>query len=173
MRAHLPRLLTASLCLALAACSDQDQGIQNPFDNGLLGQKLDPDQIFGGTLDKNDIFGSGNLLGDLLGGGRTGGDTGENLTRLTITATGVTQTIDRRDRYDLTVSGSDNVLTIGEDNDIRKLLVSGDRNTITVGQRARVETLELTGFNNLVRVPAGSGITIARDTGADNTLESY
>lgn len=158
--------------LLLSGCAEEDRPA-DPFENGLFGENLGSDGVFGGTLEGDDVLGGGSFFDELFGGGGNGATEGETVAAVSVTTSAVTQTIDRSDRYDLTISGSDNVVTVGEDNDIRTLLVSGDRNTVTVGRGTAVETLEFTGFNNLVRVPQGSGIRVARDTGADNTLETY
>ncbi len=167
-------LLTATL--VLVGCAEDGQTVQNPFENGFFGGKLGTNGLLpGGTVGKADLLGGGSFFDSFLPSSARGGNTSdtETVAQVIVSSTGATQTIDRSDRYDLTVSGADNVLTVGDDNDVRKLLVSGDRNTVTVGRGTQVETLELTGFNNLIRVPSSSGITIARDTGADNTLETY
>lgn len=146
------RILTIGLVivsLGLAACSEEDLP-QNPLEDGL----------FGGNIFDMGLFGSGG-----------GGIINPDIPQVLIDESNTTQTVTRDDRYDLTVSGSENDITIAPNSEIRNMLVSGDRNVIEFESGTTVEDLDITGRNNVVRVPDGSGIVIDNDSGSDNSFE--
>jgi len=144
------RILTLSLLilsLGVSGCSEEDT-LANPLEDGL----------FGGSIFDMGLFGSGGIIDP-------------DVTQVLIDASNTTQTVNRDDRYDLTVSGSENEITIASNSDIRNMLVSGDRNVIEFNSGTTVEDLDITGRNNVIRVPDGSGIVIDNDSGSDNSFE--
>jgi hypothetical protein len=144
------RILTLTLLiLALGAsgCSEDDAGLGNPLEDGL----------FGGNIFDMGLFGSGGIIDN-------------SVPQILIDESNTTQTVTRGDQYDLTVSGSDNVITIAANSEIRNMLVSGDRNTIDFRSGTTVEDLDISGRNNTITVPDGSGIVVDNNSGSDNTF---
>ena len=82
---------------------------------------------------------------------------------------GETVTIDRTDVYNLTVSGMNNTVTVGEYNQIHNLFVTGYNNILTIQMYTTVDSFRVSGADNTIYVPAGSGITFI-DTGFGNQL---
>ena len=86
-----------------------------------------------------------------------------------VAGVGETTTIDRSDVYNLTISGLDNTVTVGEGNEINNLTITGYNNLLTIGRDTTVKRFSVTGADNTVYVPAGSGITFD-DSGSGNQL---
>ncbi|MEA3410649.1 MAG: DUF3060 domain-containing protein [Pseudomonadota bacterium] len=142
------RILTTALLLLFlgaAGCSEDD-AFDNPLEDGL----------FGGNIFDMGLFGSGEIIDN-------------SVTEVLIDASNTTQTVNRDDRFDLTVSGSENDITIDSNSDIRNMLVSGDRNSITFRGGSKVEDLDCSGNNNTIIVPEGLDIVIDNENCSDNS----
>jgi hypothetical protein len=144
------RILTLTLLiltLGASGCSEDDAAFGNPLEDGL----------FGGNIFDMGLFGSEGIIDN-------------SVPQVLIDESNTTQTVTRNDQYDLTVSGSENVITIAANSEIRNMLVSGDRNQIDFRSGTTVEDLDISGRNNAITEPDGSGIVVDNDSGSDNSF---
>lgn len=88
---------------------------------------------------------------------------------VTVSDSDTTQVIDENEIFNLTISGSNNNVTIRSGNSIENLLLSGSSNILTIETDTTVADFQVAGDDNTIYVPVGSGISFA-ESGAGNTL---
>ena len=81
--------------------------------------------------------------------------------------------VEIRDTTDVAVTASRSTRTILEGSPIGDLYIAGNNNLLTFESNVTVEYICITGADNSIRVPAGSGVTVDRDSGSGNLVIEY
>jgi uncharacterized lipoprotein YehR (DUF1307 family) len=95
---------------------------------------------------------------------------GATINTIDISSTGASTTVNETGTFNLIISGTDNTVSVSENNDIKALTVSGDNNLITINSGSTVQTLVISGNDNVIDDLSDS-ITSWEDTGSGNSVQ--
>ena len=87
-----------------------------------------------------------------------------------IVGSGTNHWIDENVIYDLTVTGSNDIVLIKGNNELRKLAIVGSNNMFTISDNVTIEQINATGSDNTLSVPVGSGFAFHSNTGSGNQI---
>ncbi|MBK1853325.1 hypothetical protein FE845_18440 [Marinobacter sp. 1-4A] len=88
-----------------------------------------------------------------------------------VSSTGTTSDINETGKYNLKISGTGNLLTVKEDNEINALKISGTGNTLIIEDNTTVNSFTISGTGNTVFIPIDSGISFS-GSGTGNLLKT-
>jgi hypothetical protein len=89
-----------------------------------------------------------------------------------ISGSNITETVAPSGAFDLTVSGSSDVLTIAGNEAVDDLTVSGSNNAITIGPGDTLTEIDNSGTDNTYSIPSGTAY-ILNDVGTGTQIVTY
>ena len=92
-----------------------------------------------------------------------------NTKQISVTGSDTETTIDESEEYNLSITGSNNIVTIKNNNIVKRLKLSGRNNLLTIGDNTSVEDFDVSGSDNTIYVPVNSGISFSNQ-GVGNQL---
>jgi hypothetical protein len=96
----------------------------------------------------------------------------DTIPNIPISGSNLTETVAIMGTFDLSVSGSSDVLSIAANETVDDLSVSGSNNTITIGPADTLIEIDNSGTDNIYNVPSGTSYVL-NDAGTGTQIVTY